>query len=130
MPHLEKLGFEDGPSFFCFRNVWFQLQLQIEILSLTNQLSWIGVAKWMILANNRRANLETNLPRVRHMSRSKFFYLGLPNPVLKSTFLNVCGLHMRAMFESCPYHNLLEQSVFPTYLLRVSFHVGRPPIIF
>ena len=42
----------------------------------------------------RRTNLETKLLELRHMSRPKFFYLGLPNSNLKPTFLNVCGLHM------------------------------------
>ena len=44
------------------------------------------------LTKKKGTNLETKLLEVRHMSRPKFFYLGLPNSLLKLVFLNVCGL--------------------------------------
>ena len=37
-------------------------------------------------------NLQTYLLEVGHMSRPKFFCLGLSNSVLKPTFMNMCGL--------------------------------------
>ena len=99
------------------------------ILSLTNQLSRLGAAKRTILANNRRVNLETKLPVARHMSRSKFLYLGLPKLC--------CGVdaieHVRPPHESHVRVMSLSQStgvVGFVHLHRVSFHVGRSPIIF
>ena len=48
-----------------------------------------------ILTNARgESGLETKRLRVRHMSRPKFFYLGLPNSVLKPMFFSICGLHI------------------------------------
>jgi hypothetical protein len=45
---------------------------------------------------NKRSKLETKLPKVRHMSKPRFFYLGLPNSVSKRNraLLTVWGLHM------------------------------------
>ena len=51
------------------------------------------------MPNKRGTTIETKLLEVRHMSRPRFFYIGLPNSVLKPVFLNVYGLHMRAMKE-------------------------------
>ena len=52
----------------------------------------IGVWKQTIFILKRGTNLETQLLEVRHKTRLKFFYLGLPNSVLKHAFSNVCGL--------------------------------------
>jgi hypothetical protein len=46
----------------------------------------------MVLTVKRGTNLETNLLEVRHMSRPKFFYLGLPTSTSKPTISDMCGL--------------------------------------
>ena len=46
----------------------------------------------MVLTLKKKTNLETQLLKFRHMSRPIFFYLGLPNSILKPMFVNVCGL--------------------------------------
>ena len=40
----------------------------------------------------KRTNLETKLLKIRHMSRSKFFYLGKLISVSNPSFSNLCGL--------------------------------------
>lgn len=45
----------------------------------------------------RRTNFETKLLEVRHVSRLKFFHLGLLNSILKQVFMNVCGLPLRGL---------------------------------
>ena len=46
----------------------------------------------MILCNKQGTNPETKLLEIKHMSRPIFFYLGLPNSVLKPVISNVFGL--------------------------------------
>ena len=48
-----------------------------------------------ISTKNRGTNLETKLPKVRHMSRPKIFSLVLPKPISKMVFSNVLDPHMR-----------------------------------
>lgn len=48
--------------------------------------------KWTVLTRQRRTDLETNAPEVWHMSRLEFVCVGLPNPISKSAFSNVCGI--------------------------------------
>ena len=40
----------------------------------------------------RGTKRETKAPQMKHMSRPKLFYLGLPNFVAKLVLSNVCGL--------------------------------------
>ena len=44
----------------------------------------------------KATSLETNFPKVRQMSRPKFFTMAKQIPFLKPTFLNMCGLHINA----------------------------------
>ena len=48
--------------------------------------------KMTILPNKTKPTLKPSFPKIKHMSRLKFFYLGLPNVVSKPTFSNMCGL--------------------------------------
>jgi hypothetical protein len=41
--------------------------------------------------------MDTDLLKVRHMSRPKYFYLGPPNSISKHALSNVCGLHTGGM---------------------------------
>jgi len=72
----------------------------MEVLSLAKPLSWIGVENICLYPIKEETNLKSKLLKVRHMSRLKFFYLGLPNPVSKPLFLNMCGLHMSEVTTS------------------------------
>ena len=49
----------------------------------------------MLVPDKRGADLETKLLEIGHMPRTRFFYLSLPNHVLKLIFLNVCGMHKK-----------------------------------
>ena len=49
----------------------------------------IGSWKWMVLTQKRGTNLKTKLFKVRHMSRSKSFYLGSLISISKPVFANV-----------------------------------------
>ena len=44
-----------------------------------------------VFPTKKRDQRETKLHEVRHMSRPKFFYLGLPDSMSKLAFPNVCG---------------------------------------
>jgi hypothetical protein len=46
----------------------------------------------MVLTVKRWTSLETKLLEVRHMSRPKFFYFGLPTSISKPTISYMCGL--------------------------------------
>ena len=48
-----------------------------------------------ISTQNTGTNLETKLPKVRHMSRPKLFSLVLPKPISIMVFSNVGDPHMR-----------------------------------
>ena len=52
------------------------------------------ILKMKVRTPNKGTKLEIKLLEVRHMSRPKFLYIGLPNFVSKMVLPNVCGLHM------------------------------------
>ena len=88
---------------FLVKTICFQLKLEMEVLKPCKPTILNRNCRRTFMANKRGTNLETKLLEVRHMSRRRFFYLGLPNSILKPMFSNVCGLHMRAMKE--PIYN-------------------------
>ena len=91
MPNFKELGFKVGPSFSGGRIIRFQLWSKMRFLQGLKPSFPMGL-ETNGLTKKKGTNLETKLLEVRHMSRPKFFYLGLPNSLLKLVFLNVCGL--------------------------------------
>jgi hypothetical protein len=58
----------------------------------------------------------TKIPEVKHTSSPKFFYLGLPNSVLKSAFSNVCGLPLsHGMTKRAQVSQLFPSVGIPAY---------------
>ena len=57
----------------------------------------------MILPTKRGTNLQTKHREVRHMSRPRFFYMGLLYSNSKPAFLNVCGLHISKQLCLVPF---------------------------
>ena len=83
-------NFEIGPSFLV-EVVRVQLRSYIKIWGFANTLSWINVENGQFYPLKRGTNLETKLLKVRHMSSTKVFYLGLSNSISKLVFLNMCS---------------------------------------
>ena len=83
------------PLFFGL-TVYFQLQLETEVLSLAKPPSWMEAENGQTSPKIRGIDLETKLLKVRHMSKPKFFLFWWLNFVSKPACLNVCGLHMRS----------------------------------
>lgn len=80
----------DGYVLGIFGASWEHFCFDLEKLSLSKPPSWIGVGKKNPL-KKRGTILETKLLNVRHMSRSKSFYLDLVGSISKLVFLNVCS---------------------------------------
>ena len=94
--NFEELGSRSSPPFWGVISVQSQLQSKTSGLQGLKPSFPLGVGNELvtIFSNKSGTNLETKLLKVRHMSRSKFFYLGLPNAISKPMFSNVCGIHM------------------------------------
>ena len=66
-------------------NICFSLQSKTIVLEDIKPLI-------SIIKREPETNLDTKFLKARHMSRPKFFYLGLPISILKPAFSSVCGL--------------------------------------
>ena len=86
----------------------------------------------MIPPNTRGTNLETKLLEVRHISKLKCFYFGLPNSVSRPAYLNVCGLSLGRDMSSAVANRGQVQSLFvanTNYLIDASKLLLATPII-
>ena len=107
--NLEEFGFNVGPFFFLLLKSVYDMKQRFKPYK-TIVLDW--GRKHMIPPNKRGIKLETKLPKVRHMSRTKLVYLGLLYFILKLVLLHARGFHMKLppTFEgkSCGGHTSLE----------------------
>ena len=90
MPNFKELDFKVGPSLFD-KNHLFSIMIQ-NVFSQGLKPPIFLIEGGNVLTNKKGTNLETQLFEVKHMSRSNFFYLGLPHSVPKPAFSNMCGL--------------------------------------
>jgi hypothetical protein len=93
--NFEELGFKVSPSFLGI-HVCFQVSSKME--DFVRLKTFVSYRSWerTIITQKRGATFETEPLKAKHMSRPKFSYLGLSNPISKPTFLSMCGLPFRA----------------------------------
>lgn len=93
MPNFEDLGFKGHPSFFGLKLFASNSDLETEILTFANPLSWIGV-------ENKHFCLTKESPTLKPSSLKSYtcqdwIYFTLANQILFQTGVsNMCGLHM------------------------------------
>ena len=91
-----------GSRLFFFYFFWLEMSISTQIINigfkLYKPIALDRVERWTILPPQKRDQAWTKLSKVRHMSKLKFFYLGLLNSVSKPTFSNVYGLHISPMY--------------------------------
>lgn len=90
MSNFKEIGFQVGLLFVKYKRSFVRLKISFSNETLeTNNSN----------PKRRGANGETKLLEVRHLSKPKLLYIGLPNFDLKPAVSNVCGLHMRERSE-------------------------------